>query len=100
MKVDFSIFVQVVMNAVVVTSKPCYIAGNFYLSESFNTRGPHMVTVPPLEQYAKDDVIIAPFTGETFYPVIIPHAYKTDESLINTNKSSINWVTVNYSNNS
>ena len=68
MKVDFSIFVQVVMNAVVVTSKPCYIAGNFYLSESFNTRGPFMVTVPPLEQYAKDYVIIAPFTGETFYP--------------------------------
>ena len=80
----------------VVTNKPCYIAG-FY----FNIHGDHlMVTVPPLEQYTKDDVIIAPHIGYTYYTVIIPHDYNTDSFLINTNKSSINWVTVNYSNGS
>ena len=81
----------------VVTNKPCYIAG-FY---QVNTLGGHlMVTVPPLEQYTKDDVIIAPHTGYTFYTVIIPHDYNADSFLINTNKSSINWTTVNYSNDS
>ena len=82
----------------VITNKPCYIAG-FY---QVNILGGHlMVTVPPLEQYTKDNVIIAPHTGYTFYTVIIPHDYNTDSFLINTNKSSKNdWVTVNYSNDS
>ena len=85
----------------VITNKPCYIAG-FYLIEDDNTLGGHlMVTVPPLEQYTKDDVIIVPNILEyTFYTVIIPHDYNTDSFLINTNKFSINWVTVNYSNDS
>ena len=81
----------------VVTNKPCYIAG-FYIVEDYT--GHLMLTVPPLEQYTKDDVIIAPLTGHTSYTVIIPHDYNTDSFLINTNKSSINWVTVNYSNGS
>ena len=59
-----------------------------------------MVTVPPLEQYAKDNVIIAPHIGHTSYTVIISHDYNTDSFLINTNKHSINWVTLNYSNGS
>ena len=81
----------------VVTNKPCYIAG-FY---QVNILGDHlMVTVPPLEQYTKDDVIIASHIGLTFYTVIIPHDYNTDSFLINTNKYSINWTTVNYSNGS
>ena len=81
----------------VVTNKPCYIA-SFYQS---NILGDHlMVTVPPLEQYTKDDVIIAPHIGHTYYTVIIPHDYNTDSFLINTDKYSINWVTVNYSNGS
>ena len=85
----------------VVTNKPCYIASGFYRIEDENTfSGQLMVTVPPLEQYTKDDVIIASHTGKTFYTVIIPHDYNTDSFLINTNKSSINWVTVNYSNDS
>ena len=69
----------------VVTNKPCYIAG-FY---QVNTLGGHLI--PPLEQYTKDDVIIAPHTGHTctYYSF-----------LINTNKYTINWVTVNYSNDS
>ena len=59
----------------VITSKLCYIAG-FYLIENNNIPGGHlMVTVPPLEQYTKDDVIIAPYTGYTFYTVIIPRDY-------------------------
>ena len=50
----------------VITNKPCYIAG-FYQG---NTLGGHlMVTVPPLEQYTKDNVIIAQYTGYTFYTV-------------------------------
>ena len=83
----------------VITNKPCYIAG-FYLIEVDNILGDYlMVTVPPLEQYTKDDVItsIAP---RTFYTVIIPHNYNTSSFLINTNKYFINWVTVNYSNGS
>ena len=44
----------------VITSKLCYIAG-FYLIENNTIPDGHlMVTVPPLEQYTKDDVIIAP----------------------------------------
>ena len=85
----------------VVTNKPCYIASGFYPIEDKNTLfGQLMVTVPPLEQYAKDDVIIASHTGKTSYTAIIPHDYNTDSFLINTNKSSINWTTVNYSNGS
>ena len=84
----------------VVTNKPCYIAGGLHINEGDNTGGHLMVTVPPLEQYTKDDVIIAPHTGLTFYTVIIPHDYNTDSSLINIDKYSINWVTVNYSNGS
>ena len=81
----------------VITNKPCYIAG-FY---QVNTLGGHlMVTVPSLEQYTKNNVIIVPHTGYTFYTVIIPHDYNIDSFLINTNKSSINWTTVNYSNDS
>ena len=85
----------------VVTNKPCYIASGFYRIKDDNMfDGQLLVTVPPLEQYAKDDVIIASHTGKTFYTVIIPHDYNTDSFLINTNKSSINWITVNYSNGS
>ena len=83
----------------VVTNKPCYIAG-FYCNEDDNTGGPLMVTVPPIEQYAKDDVLIAQHTGVSLYTVIIQHDYNTDSFLKNTNKFSINWVTVNYSNDS
>ena len=62
----------------VITNKPCYIAG-FYLIEVDNILGGHlMVTVPPLEQYTKDDVIIAPHIGpRTYYTVIMPHDYNT-----------------------
>ena len=81
----------------VITNKPCYIAG---FNQVNNLGGHLIVTVPPLEQYAKDDVIIAPHIGITLYTVIIPHDYNTDSFLINPNKSSINWVTVNYSNDS
>ena len=82
----------------VVTNKPCYIAG-FYIIENYTGL---MVTVPPLEQYAKDEVIIASHTGHmhTSYTLIMPHDYNTDSFLINTNNYSINWVTVNYSNGS
>ena len=84
----------------VVTNKPCYIAG-FYRIDNVNAYDGHlMVTVPPLEQYIKDDVIIAPHIGYTSYTVIISHDYNTDSFLINTNRPSINWVTVNYSNGS
>ena len=84
----------------VVASKPCYIASGVYLIE-VNILGGHlMVTVPPLEQYTKDDVIIAPHTGYTYYTLIMPHDYNTDSFFMNANKSSINWVTVNYSNGS
>ena len=85
----------------VVTNKPCYIASGFYRIKDDNTFGGHlMVTVPPLEQYTNDDVIIASHTGKISYTVIIPHDYNTDSFLINTNKYSINWTTVNYSNDS
>ena len=84
----------------VVTNKPCYIAGFYVIEVNIILGGHLMVTVPPLEQYTKDDVIIAPHTGLTFYTVIIPHDYNTDSFLINTNKFSINWVAVNYSNGS
>ena len=83
----------------VVTNKPCYLAG-FYSIEVYIYDVPLIVTVPPLEQYAKDDVIIAPHTRETFYTVIISHDYNKDSFLIDTDKSSINWTTVNYSNGS
>ena len=60
-----------------------------------------MVTVPPPEQYTKDDAIIAPLTGHTSYTLIIQHDYNADSFLINANNYSIiNWVTVNYSNDS
>ena len=94
----------------VVTNKPCYIAGGIYLIEDFISGGPLIVTVPPLEQYVEYDVLIAPLTkktfnfapltGKNFYTVIIPHDYNTNSFLINTNKSSISWTTVNYSNDS
>ena len=84
----------------VVTNKPCYIADGLHINEGDNNGGHMMVTVPPLEQYTKDDVIIAPHIGHTFYTVIIPHDYNTSSFLINTNKSSINWTIVNYSNGS
>ena len=84
----------------VVTNKPCYIASGFYRIKDDNTLvGQLMVTVPPLEQYAKDDIIIASHTEKTSYTAIIPHDYNTVSFLINTNKS-INCVTVNYSNGS
>ena len=82
----------------VVTNKPCYIASGFYRNKDDNTfDGQLLVTVPPLEQYTKDDIIIAPHTGTTFYTLIVPHDYNTDTFLINTNKYTINWVIVNYS---
>ena len=84
----------------VVTNKPCYIAGFCRIKDDNTFGGQLLVTVPPLEQYTKDDVIIASHTGETFYTVIIPQDYNRDSFLINTNKSSINWTTVNYSNGS
>ena len=84
----------------VVTNNPCYIAG-FFLTDDYIFGGHLMVTVPPLEQYTKDDVIITPLAGTTFYTVIISNDHnQTDSFLIYTNKSSINWVTVNYSNDS
>ena len=84
-----------------LTTLPCYIASGFYRIEEDNSFvRPLMVTVPSLEQYTKDDVIIAPLTGANFFTVIISHDYNTDSFLINTNKSSINWTTVYYSNGS
>ena len=59
----------------IVTSKPCYIAeagfANAYLKENYGD--PLMLTVSPLEQYSKSDVIITPIAdnNENVYTIII-----------------------------
>ena len=89
----------------VVTSKPCYIAeagfANAYLNENYGD--PLMLTVPPLEQYPKSDVIIAPIadSNENFYTIIIPDDYYTGSFLLNQSITcSISWIPINYSNGS
>ena len=89
----------------VVTSKPYYIAeagfANDYLNENYGD--PLMLTVPPLEQYPKSDVIITPIadSNETFYTIIIQDDYYTFSFLLNQSITcSISWISINYSNGS
>ena len=89
----------------VITSKPCYIdeAGfaNAYLNESYADL--LILTVPPLEQYPKSDVIIEPIANnnENFYTIIIPDDYYTGSFLLNQSITrSISWITINYPNGS
>ena len=89
----------------VITSMPCYIAeagfGNAYLNENYGD--PLMLTVPPLEQYPKSDVIIAPIANnnENFYTIIIPDDYYTGSFLLNQSITcSTSWIPINYSNGS
>ena len=89
----------------VITSKPCYIAeagfANAYLNENYGD--PLMLTVPPLEQYPKSDVIIAPIANnnENFYTIIIPDDFYTGSFLLNQSITcSISWIPINYPNGS
>ena len=89
----------------VITNKPCYIAeagfANAYLNENYGD--PLMLTVPPLEQYPKSDVIIATIANnnENFYTIIIPDDYYTGSFLLNQSITcSISWIPINYPNGS
>ena len=89
----------------VITNKPCYIAeagfANAYMNESYGD--PLMLTVPPLEQYPKSDVIIAPIANnnKNFYTIIIPDDYYTGSFLLNQSITcSISWIPMNYPNGS
>ena len=89
----------------VITNKPCYIAeagfANAYLNENYGD--PLMLTVPPLEQYPKSDVIITPIanSNENFYTIIIPDDHYTGSFLLNRSITcSISWISINYSNGS
>ena len=89
----------------VITNKPCYIAeagfANDYLNENYGD--PLMLTIPPLEQYPKNDVIITPIadSNENFYTIIIPDDYYTGSFLLNQSITySISWIPIKYSNGS
>ena len=87
----------------IVTSKPCYIAEVSFSREYRNENygDPLMLSVPPLEQYAKGDVVISPLVDKTdnFFTIIIPYLHHTGDFLLNKRiVSPSNWITVEYPN--